>query len=67
MHNIALDAHEEGINMWDRDVVRYIDFRSGGFAITSGRKIFNHFKQLIINNLFCGSSYFSYLCRVIRR
>ena len=25
MHNIALDAHEEGIDMWDRDVVRYID------------------------------------------
>ena len=38
MHNIALDAHEEGINMWDRDVVRYIDFRSGGFAIRLRRE-----------------------------
>lgn len=25
MHSIALDAHEEGIDMWDRDVVRFTD------------------------------------------
>lgn len=25
MHTIALNAHEEGITMWDRDVVRYLE------------------------------------------